>query len=92
MPLIEYLYAVSSVLLALTGLTMVGFAIRAYQETQNRPLIHLAIGFVFVVAATLVTVISAFLTDFHSARSILFVQSNISTIGFIFILYSLITY
>jgi len=92
MPLVEYLYVVSSGLLTLTGLTMVGLAVRAYQETENRPLIHLAIGFVFVVAATLATVISALLTNFANPRNILFVQSNISTVGYLFILYSLVTY
>jgi len=92
MQVLEYVYVVSSGVLAATGLTMVGFAVRAYATTQNRPLIHLAIGFVLIVAAALATAISAFVTGFTDVRSLLLVQSGISSLGYLFIVYSLVTY
>lgn len=85
-------YMGSSFLLMMAGLVMVGMAVRAYQETLRRAMIHLSIGFALVVAATASTVISTFLNGFAPARSLLLVNNGITSVGYLFVVYSLVTY
>lgn len=89
MQLIEALYVTFSATLTLAGLSMVGTAVRAYQRTMRRDMIHLSIGFGLVVSATVGTAISAFLTGFERPRTILTVNSLTITVGFLFVMYSL---
>lgn len=92
MQLIESLYVVSSAALILAGLTMVGLAVRAYVQTKRKAMVHLSLGFALVVAAAAATTISAFLNDFAGTRSLLLVNSGFTTFGYIFVVYSLVTY
>jgi hypothetical protein len=92
MNLVEYLYLAATGVLVVSGLTMVGMAIRAYLKTARRAMIHLSLGFGFVAAAAIATAISAILTNFESVRSLLLVNSGLSSLGFIFVVYSLVSY
>ncbi|MFB6156219.1 MAG: hypothetical protein ABEJ34_00045 [Haloferacaceae archaeon] len=85
-------YVGSSFLLMMAGLAMVGMAVRAYRETLRRAMIHLSIGFTLVVAATASTVISTFLNGFAPTRSLLLVNNGLTSVGYIFVVYSLVTY
>lgn len=92
MQLVEGLYVAASGALVVAGLTMVLLAIRAYASTRRTAMVHLSLGFTLVVAATTVTTLSAFLTDFNNVKSILLVNSGFSTFGYAFVVYSLISY
>lgn len=90
MPLIEVLYVVFSLTLAVAGLAMVGLAVRAYADTGRPSMLHLSTGFALVVAAALATTISAFLTNFDQALSLLTVNYVITTTGYLFVIYSIV--
>jgi len=90
--MIELLYAITTLVFVVAGLTMVGMAMRAYLQTSRRAMLHLSLGFSLAVAGAATTMISAFAMDFDGTRSLLFVNSGLTTIGFIFVMYSLITY
>ena len=90
--LIELLYASSTVLLVLAGLTMVGFAGRAYARTGQPAFVYLALGFTFIAAAGAATAISAFMLDFRATRSLLLVNNGITILGYSFVVYSLRAY
>lgn len=92
MDLLTLTFAVNSVLLVVAGLTMVGLAVRAYVYTSRSSMIHLSIGFTLVVAASAATVISAFVEGFQPAKSLLVVNSGITTAGYVFVVYSLVSY
>jgi hypothetical protein len=89
---IELLYAVTTLVFVVAGLTMVGMAMRAYVQTSRRAMLHLALGFSLAVAGAAATMISAFVTEFDGVRSLLLVDSGLTTFGFIFVMYSLVTY
>jgi hypothetical protein len=76
----------------IAGLTMVGMGIRAYVQTSRKAMLHLAIGFSLAVAGAAATMISAFINDFEGTRSLLLVKSGLMTFGFLFVMYSLVTY
>ena len=90
--IIELLYAGTTLMFIVAGLTMVGMAIRAHVETGRMAMLHLSVGFSLAVAGAAATMISAFLTDFQGARSLLLVKSSLFTFGFLFVMYSLVTY
>ncbi|GAA0232241.1 hypothetical protein GCM10009000_054530 [Halobacterium noricense] len=48
----------------------------------------LSIGFSILVAATIATTFSAFLYDFENSRMLLTVNYGVSTIGYLFVIYS----
>lgn len=87
---IELLYLVFSGTLAAAGLTMVGMAVRAYAETERRPMVHLSIGFTLIVGAAVATTISAFVNDFQNPQTLLTVNYFVTTLGFVFIVLSLV--
>lgn len=89
MQLIESLYAVFSVTLAGGGLAMVVMAMRAYQRTSRRSMLHLSIGFTLIVAAAVATTVSAFLGDFENSRRLLTVNYLITTMGYLFVISSI---
>jgi len=89
---IETLYAVSTLVFVVAGLTMVGMAMRAYVQTSRQSMLHLSLGFSLAVAGAAATMISAFLTNFGGARSLLLVNSGLTTFGYLFVMYSLVTY
>jgi len=91
-PMIELLYAISTLVFVVAGLTMVGMAIRAYVHTSRRAMLHLSVGFALAVAGATATMISAFINDFAGVRSLLLVNSVLTTFGFLFVIYSLVTY
>ncbi|MFB6161912.1 MAG: hypothetical protein ABEJ86_00515 [Halococcoides sp.] len=90
--MIELLYAVLTLIFVVAGLTMVGMAMRAYAETSRQAMLHLSLGFALAVAGAAATMISAFITNFESTRSLLLVNSGLTTFGYLFVIYSLITY
>lgn len=92
MLVVEYLYIAATGVLVLSGLTMVGMAIKAYLQTTRRAMIHVSLGFGLIAAAAIATAISAFVTDFQGVRSLLLVNNGISSLGFILVVYSLIIY
>jgi hypothetical protein len=92
MLVVEYLYLAATAVLVLSGLTMVGMAVKAYVQTTRRAMIHVSLGFALVAAAAIATAISAFINDFRGVRSLLLVNSGLSSLGFIFVVYSLIIY
>jgi len=92
MNFVEGLYLATTAGLAFAGLTMVWMAIRAYLDTEKHAMVHLSIGFALIVAAAVATTISAFVTDFENVRSLLVVNSTLTTTGFMFVVYSLVSY
>lgn len=92
MKVLTLAYIGSSLLLMTAGTVMVGMAIRAYRETLRRAMIHLSLGFTLVVAATASTVISTLLTGFSPTRMLLLVNNGLTSMGYIFVVYSLVTY
>lgn len=88
--LVEVLYVVFSATLVVSGLVMVGMAVQAYIETERRAMVHLSIGFTLIVAAASMTTISAFLTDFQNPESLLTVNYFVTTMGFAFVIMSLV--
>jgi len=89
---IETLYIVSTLVFVVAGLTMVGMAMRAYVQTSRQAMLHLSLGFSLAVAGATATMISAFLTGFSGTRSLLLVNSGLTTFGFLFVMYSLVVY
>jgi hypothetical protein len=94
---VELLYAVLTLMFVVAGLTMVGMAMRAYVQTSRTAMLHLSLGFSLAVAGAAATMISAFLTDFAegslaSTESLLLVNSGLTTFGYLFVMYSLVTY
>ena len=89
---VEILYSISTLIFVVAGLTMVGMAIRAYVQTSRQAMLHLSLGFSLAVAGAAATMISAFLNDFTGARSSLLVNSGLTTFGYLFVMYSLVTY
>jgi hypothetical protein len=92
MLVVEYLYIAATAVLVVSGLTMVGMAIKAYLQTTRRAMIHVSLGFGLIAAAAIATAISAFITDFRSVRSLLLVNNGLSSLGFILVVYSLVIY
>jgi hypothetical protein len=92
MLVVEYLYLAATAILVVSGLTMVGMALRAYLQTTRRAMIHVSLGFGLIAAAAIATAISAFVNDFEGVRSLLLVNSGLSSLGFIFVVYSLVIY
>jgi hypothetical protein len=85
-------YVLSSALAFAAGLTMVGMAVRAYRHTERRAMLVLSVGFTVVAAATVTTAVSAFVNDFATPRSLLLVDSGMTTSGLLLVLYSLVSY
>ena len=92
MPILESLYAISTLVFVVAGLTMVGMAMRAYVQTSRTAMLHLSLGFSLAVAGAAATMLSAFINDFEGVRSLLLVNSGLTTFGFVFVMYSLVTY
>lgn len=91
MQLIEILYITFSFTVATAGITLVAQSTRAYLETSRHDMLYLMIGFTTIVAAAIATTFSAFITDFTNARLLLTVNYAITTIGFLFLLSSIIS-
>lgn len=91
---VELLYAVTTLVFVVAGLSMVGMAIRAYVQTTRQSMLHLSIGFVLAVAGAAATMISAFVLNFNGSylESLLLVNSSFTTVGFLFVMYSLVIY
>lgn len=87
---LEILYVTFSVTLAVTGLTLVGQATKAFMDTFRQDMLYLVIGFTLIVAAAIATTFSAFLTGFTHARLLLTVNYAITTAGYLFVLYSIV--
>ncbi|WP_436934209.1 DUF7521 family protein [Halovenus marina] len=89
---VELLYAVTTLIFVVAGLTMVGMGIRAYVQTSRTAMLHLSIGFTLAVAGAAATMISAFQNNFQDTQSLLLVNTGLTTLGFLFVMYSLVIY
>ncbi len=92
MTVVEPLFMAISAVLVLAGLAMVGAAVRAYVQTERRVMIHLSLGFTLIVAATVSTALGALINDFENTRMILLVNNGFSMTGYLFVIYSVISY
>ncbi len=92
--IVELLYVATTLVFVVAGLTMVGMAVRAYVQTTRQAMLHLSVGFALAVAGAAATMISAFILDFSGSHleSLLLVNSSFTTFGFLFVMYSLVTY
>lgn len=89
-PSLELVYGLFSVTLVVAGLSMVGLAVHAYLKTERKEMLYLSIGFAIVVAAAIATTFSAFMAGFENARMLLTVNYAITTVGYVFIIYSVV--
>ena len=92
MDVMNTLYLVSTAAMLVTVLLLVAIAVRAYMETSNRTMLQLTIGFTFIAAAKEATAVSAYKTDFANPQRLLLVDNAIMTVGFLILVYSLLTY
>jgi hypothetical protein len=92
MSIVEPLFVALSAALSLVCLVLVGAAVHAYVETEREVMVHLSLGFTLIVAATVATSLSALLNDFDNARSLLLVNNGFSMAGYLFVVYSVISY
>lgn len=83
-------YLAMSVVLTLAGLTMVALAAHAYVTTRRREMLFLALGFALVVAAAISTTASAFINDFGNTIGLLTVHNAIASVGYAFVIYSVV--
>ncbi|XGI83869.1 hypothetical protein ACEU6E_01075 [Halorutilales archaeon Cl-col2-1] len=90
MQTLEMLYAVFSFTVAAAGMSLVAVSVRAHMRTQRTDMVYLSVGFVLIVAASIGTAVSAFLVDFSRTQSLLTVNNLITTVGFLFVMYSLV--
>jgi len=92
MGLINTLYVASTVAMLGTVLLLVAIATRAYLQTSNRTMLQLTVGFTLMAAAKEATAVSAYETDFANPQRLLLVDNAIMTVGFLILVYSLLTY
>ncbi|MFC7228236.1 hypothetical protein N0B31_12545 [Salinirubellus salinus] len=92
MPLTGPLYLLFSATNVTAGLLVAGLSARAYHRTQKVSMLHLAVGFTLVAAATLATVASLELAAAPLGRQVLLVEGAISTVGLLFVVYSVVTH
>ena len=91
--IISLTYLGSSAVLVFAGLRMVGMAVRAYQQTGRRSMVHLSVGFTIVVAATTGTAIAVFLAGASgTTRTVLLVNNGLTSVGYVVVVYSLVSY
>jgi hypothetical protein len=89
---LELLYALTTIGLVVVGLVLVGMSTRAYVRTSSPAMMHLSVGFTLAIAGAAATMISAFITNFESVRSLLLVDSGLTTFGLVVVVYSLASY
>lgn len=92
MPSVESLFVVFSVLIIIAGLVLVGAAVRAYRQTEHRVMLHLSVGFAFIVAATTATALGVHVNDFENIHALLVVNNGFSMCGYLFVVYSVVSY
>lgn len=87
---LELAYSIFSVTLVIAGLAMVGLAVHAYIQTDRPEMLYLSIGFSIIVAAAIATTFSAFLAGFENGLVLLTVNYAITTVGYVFVIYSVV--
>lgn len=92
MLVVEYLYLAATAVLVVSGFTMVGMAAKAYLQTARHSMIYISVGFGLIAVGAFATAVSAFATNFEGARSLLLVNSGLSSVGLTCVVYSLIVY
>lgn len=92
MALVEQVYLIITGAIVVAGIAMVWLSIRAYRQRPEKTFIYLSLGFALIVAATISTAISAYLTEFQSGQSLLLVNNGLVLLGFLFLVSSLIFY
>lgn len=86
---LEILYLFFTFTLALSGLGLVALSSRSYIVTKRKEMLWLSIGFTLIVGATVGTASGGFVTNFRNPLTLLSVNYLLTTIGYLFILYSL---
>ncbi|WP_201292965.1 hypothetical protein [Halobacterium bonnevillei] len=87
---LELIYVLFSIALSMSGLAMVSIAANAYLRTERREMLLLSLGFSLIVAAAIATTVSAFAQDFDNAVVLLTVNYAITTVGYLFVIASVI--
>lgn len=87
---LELVYGIFSLTLVVAGLAMVGLSAHAYLKTDRQEMLYLSVGFSIVVAAAMATTFSAFLAGFENGLVLLTVNYAITTVGYLFIIYSVV--
>ncbi len=87
---LEFVYVLFSIALSLSGLAMVALAANAYLQTERREMLLLSLGFSIIVAAAIATTVSAFSQDFQNAIVLLTVNDALTTIGYLFVIASVV--
>ncbi|MCD2198962.1 MULTISPECIES: hypothetical protein [unclassified Halobacterium] len=87
---LELVYVLFSIALSLSGLAMVALAANAYLQTERREMLLLSLGFSIIVAAAIATTVSAFSQDFRNAIVLLTVNYALTTIGYLFVIASVV--
>ncbi|MXR20669.1 hypothetical protein GRX66_08635 [Halobacterium sp. PCN9] len=90
MTTLELIYVLFSIALSMSGLAMVSIAANAYLRTERREMLLLSLGFSLIVAAAIATTVSAFAQDFDNAVVLLTVNYAITTVGYLFVIASVI--
>lgn len=88
---LELIYIFFSIALSVSGLAMVSLAANAYLQTERREMLSLAVGFCIIVAAAIATTISAFKQNFDNALVLLTVNYALTTVGYLFVISSVIS-
>ncbi|MCG1004356.1 MULTISPECIES: hypothetical protein [Halobacterium] len=87
---LELVYVFFSIALSLSGLAMVAIAANAYLQTERREMLLLSLGFCIIVAAAIATTVSAFGLDFQHAIVLLTVNYALTTVGYLFVIASVV--
>jgi hypothetical protein len=87
---LELIYVLFSIALSMSGLAMVSIAANAYLRTERREMLLLSLGFSLIVAAAIATTVSAFAQDFDNAVVLLTVNYAITTVGYLFVIASVV--
>lgn len=77
MQLTEALYLLTTTVLAISGATLLGFALSAYYDSGRTAMAYLAIGFLLLVGAAIVTPVAAFRTDFGNPQALLLINTGL---------------
>ncbi len=92
MAFVELIYVASTMATVAAGMFLMGMGVKAYADTERMPMVHLAVGFSLIVAASLATAAVAFVTGFGNAQQLLALNTGLSTCGYLLLVYSLWSY
>ncbi len=92
MTVLDPLFLTVTAGLILTGLVMVGAAVRAYRQTGRRVMVYLSLGFGFIVMAAVSTALGLLFMNIQDSRTLLLMNNGFSMFGYLFVVYSVFSY